>query len=99
MRGKRERGRERRGSTQGRRDVGKSGGRKSKTDREKGNEQSGKESEKGGEDEERNSFAHYLFNSLESNFSPTVGVSIIVVTVIKHFGNVGDFLFLKPPCQ
>ena len=40
-----------------------------------------------------------FFNSLDSNFSPIVCISIIVVAVIKHFGNVGDFLFLKPPCQ
>lgn len=45
------------------------------------------------------SFVHYLFNSLDSNFSSIVGVSIIAVTVINHFGNVGDFLFIKPPCQ
>lgn len=43
-------------------------------------------------------FLHYLFNFLVSNFSPIVCISI-VVTVIKHFGNGGDFLFLKPPCQ
>lgn len=36
-------------------------------------------------------FVLYLFNSLDSNFSPVVGVSIIVVAVIKHFGSVGDF--------
>lgn len=45
------------------------------------------------------SFVHYLFNSLDSNFSPIVGVSIIVVTVINHSGSVGDFLFIKAACQ
>lgn len=39
------------------------------------------------------------FNSLDANFSPVVDVSIIIFTVIKHFGNVGNFLFLKPLCQ
>lgn len=35
--------------------------------------------------------APYLFNSPDSNFSPVVDISIIVVSVIKHSGYVGDF--------
>lgn len=69
-------------------------GKNKKEEGRRGREKSLRKNEENREQrkkKKRKSFAQHSLNSPDPNFSPTVGVSIITVTEIKHSGNMGNF--------